>query len=301
MPKVTHMASFHNHTKYSDGSFLAEELVEKVHELNVELVKRREATIRGLAIVDHEFYPSEAEIAHLREYAAQFDMQLIFGTEISTDSAQVHIIGYEIEPRNYSFYRYVIREHYKRLEAFEDTCRRLNKLFIGEGTSIHLDQDVGLRALNKDPQQRVIGYGPLRWHYLREAMVEKGMAKTTREANGLIGPGGPCYHQRETANSVEMVELIREWGGKPVLAHPHRIPEMFRWRVIRSLMAAGLFGIEAYTESYAEPEESNEYVKLAQENGLLALAGTDLHGNIGDVGRFLLPYEAFQKLKGERG
>ncbi len=72
---------------------MAEELVEKVHELNVDLVDRKEATIRGLAIVDHEFYPSEAEIAHLGEYAAQFDMELIFGTEISTDSAQVHIMA----------------------------------------------------------------------------------------------------------------------------------------------------------------------------------------------------------------
>jgi predicted metal-dependent phosphoesterase TrpH len=115
------MASFHNHTKYPDGSFLAEELVEKVHELNIELVRRKEATVSGLAIVDREFYPGEVEIAHVREYAAQFDMQLIFGTEISTDSAQVHIIGYEIDPRNCSFYRYLIRERYKRFEAFEDT------------------------------------------------------------------------------------------------------------------------------------------------------------------------------------
>jgi predicted metal-dependent phosphoesterase TrpH len=172
---------------------------------------------------------------------------------------------------------------------------------LREGTKTHFDRDVGLRALNKDPQQRVIGYGPLRWHYLREAMVEKGMAKTTGGANVPIGPGGACYHEREIANSVEMVELIREWGGKAVLAHPHRIPEMFRWRVIRWLVAAGLCGIEAYTESYAEPEEKNEYLRLAHENGLLALAGTDLHGNIGDVGRFLLPYEVFQELKGEGG
>ena len=160
------------------------------------------------------------------------------------------------------------------MQAFEDTCRRLNKLFEKEGISIDLDRDVGPLALTKDNQGRVVGYGPLRWHYLREAMVKKGMAKTTHEANILIGPGGPCYHQRETANSVETVELIKEWGGKPVLAHPHKIPEAFRWRVIRSLAEAGLFGIEVYTDSYAEIEETNIYLKFARENGLLALAGT---------------------------
>jgi hypothetical protein len=297
MKDFIQMASLHNHTKYSDGGFRAEELVEKAHELNKDLKERKGIMIKGLAIVDHDFYPSEAKIAELRKYAAQFDIDLIFGTEISTDSAQVHIVGYEIEPRNYSFFRYVIKEHYKRLEAFEDTCRRLNKLFEREGMAIDLDRDVGPPALSKDTEGKETGYGPLRWHYLRQAMVEKGMAQTTRDANVLIGPGGPCYHQRETANSVETVETIREWGGKPVLAHPHKIPEAFRWRVIRSLAEAGLFGIEVYSDSYAEIEETNVYLKFARENGLLPLAGTDLHANIEDIGKFLLPYEVFQKLK----
>jgi predicted metal-dependent phosphoesterase TrpH len=297
MKNAIPVASFHNHTKYSDGSFRAEELVEKAHELNKDLLEKKGVMIRGLAIVDHDFYPSEAKIAQLREHAAQFEIDLVFGTEISSDSAQVHIVGYEIEPHNYSFFRYVIKEHYKRLEAFQDTCHRLNKLFEREGMTIDLDRDVGPLALTKNSHERVVGYGPLRWHYLREAMVQKGMAKTTRDANILIGPGGPCYHQRETGNSVEIVELIKEWGGKPVLAHPHKIPEAFRWRVIRSLVEAGLFGIEVYTDSYAETEETNVYLKFARENGLMPLAGTDLHSNIEDIGKFLLPYEVFLKVK----
>jgi len=294
---TTQLASFHNHTRYSDGTFKVEELVEQVHRLNQRLLRERDAVIRGVAIVDHDFYPPEAEIHRLREHAARFGIELAFGTEISADSAQVHIIGYEIDTSNYAFFRYMVREHYKRLEAFEDTCRRLNKLFEREGRSVDLDRDVGPQALKRDEAGRVVGYGPLRWHYLRVAMVRRGMARDTKEANVLIGPGGPCYHQRETMNSVEVVERILEWGGKPVLAHPHKIPEAFRDRVIRSLIEAGLWGIEAYSASYHEPEERNRYVKLAREHGLVVLAGTDLHGEeVEEVLRFLLPYEAFLRL-----
>ena len=83
-----------------------------------------------------------------------------------------------------------------RLEAFEDTCRRLNRLFEKEGKTIDLYRDIGPKALKKDKNGRIIEHGPLRWHYLRVAMVENGMAKDRKEANILIAPGGPCYHQR---------------------------------------------------------------------------------------------------------
>jgi predicted metal-dependent phosphoesterase TrpH len=98
-------------------------------------------------------------------------------------------------------------------------------------------------------------------------------------------------------DSVTVVENILKWGGKPVLAHPHKIPERFRWRVINSLIEAGLAGIEAFTSSYAKPEESNIYARIAKENNLLILAGTDLHQNIDDIGSFLLPYERFEQLR----
>ncbi len=43
--------------------------------------------------------------------------------------------------------------------------------------------------------------------------------------------------------------------------------------------------------------ESNIYIQVAKENNLIVLAGTDLHNNIEDIGRFLLPFEVFESLK----
>lgn len=290
-------ASFHNHTKYSDGSFQMEDLLDKLRKINRVLMQEQGLMIKGLAIVDHDFYPDEAMIGASREYAAQYDIDLIFGTEISADNDRVHIVGYQIDASNFSFLRHVIKEQYKRLEAFETTCRNLNHFFHMKGKSIDLDRDLGHKTLKKNKEGFISAHGPLRWHYLREAMVERGMAKDTREANTLIGPGGPCYHQRETIDSVMAVERVLKWGGKPVLAHPHKIPEEYRELVISSLIRAGLAGIEAYTGSYDEPEENNIYVRIARENNLLILAGTDLHRHIDDIGKFLLPYEAFQGLR----
>ena len=128
-------------------------------------------------------------------------------------------------------------------------------------------------------------------------MVERGMAQNTKEANVLIGPVGPCYHQRETIDSVTAVERVLKWGGKPVLAHPHKIPEEYRELIINSLCKAGLIGIEAYTGSYHEPDENNIYVKYAKDHNLMVFSGTDLHTDINDIGKFLLPYEILKNFK----
>ena len=297
MQLIAKYASLHNHSTYSDGSFEVKELIEKVNEINEELQTHRGMMIKGLAVVDHDFYPNEAIVEEEKEYAAKLDIDLIFGTEISADGSSVHIIGYDIDPTNYSFYHFMLKEHYKRLEAFEDTCRRLNRLFEKEGKTIDLYRDIGPKALKKDKNGRIIEHGPLRWHYLRVAMVENGMAKDRKEANILIAPGGPCYHQRETIDSISALELILNCGGKPILAHPHQIPEAYRWRVIQSLVEAGLIGIEAFHRSYNEPEDRNIYAQYAKNNNLLILSGTDLHEDIEDIGKFLVPYDIFKKIK----
>ncbi|MDY6934805.1 MAG: hypothetical protein SVZ03_11385 [Spirochaetota bacterium] len=297
MTDIAKFASLHNHSMYSDGTFQIKELIDKAHEKNIDLQNKRKMMIKGFAIVDHDFYPSESIIKEEREYASQYDIELIFGTEISADSANVHIVGYELDPTCYSIYHYMLKEQFKRVEAFEDTCRRLNRLFEKEGLSIDLYRDIGPSALKKDKYGRVIEHGPLRWHYLRQAMVERGMAKDRRDADILIGPGGPCYHQRETIDSITALDLIKDCGGIAVIAHPHQIPENFRWRVISSLIEAGIDGIEAYHKSYFEPENENIYVKLAKENNLMVLSATDTHDNIEDIERFLVPYKIFESIR----
>ncbi len=292
---LTYKVSFHNHSKYSDGSFQVEDLVDQVVRINQRLEKEKNISIKGLAVVDHDFYPDEATEAAARAYASQFGIEVLFGTEISADNDKVHIVGYGIDASNFSFQRHVVKEQYKRLEAFEATCRLLNHFFSREGKSIDLDRDVGPKTFKRDAAGRIVQNGPLRWHYLRQAMVERGMAKTTQEANILIGPVGPCYHQRETIDSVTAVERVLKWGGKPVLAHPHKIPEEYRDLVIRSLCKAGLMGIEAYTSSYHEPESENIYVRIAKEHHLMVLSGTDLHADINDIAKFLLPFEVMQE------
>lgn len=294
---IEYKASFHNHSKDSDGSFQVEELIDKVAGLNEKLVTDKGIMIKGLAIVDHDFYPDEAAAKASRKYASAYGIDLLFGTEISADNDKVHIIGYDINVSNFSFQRHVIKEQFKRLEAFEATCRLLNHFFHREGKEIDLDRDVGPKTFRRDKNGRMIQSGPLRWHYLRQAMVEREMAQNTRDANILIGPVGPCYHQRETIDSVTAVERVLKWGGKPVLAHPHKIPEEYRDLVIHSLCKAGLIGIEAYSGSYHEPEKGNMYVQIAKDHNLMVLSGTDLHDDINDIGKFLLPYEILQDIK----
>ena len=159
---MKYMASFHNHTRYSDGTYEVAELIGRVTEVNKALSRERGIAIKGLTIVDHDFYPNQEQIDSEQIYAGKYGIELLFGTELDTDNGDVHVIGYDVDPTNFFFLRYLIKEHYRRLEAFEITCHKLNRFFEREGKAIDLDKDVGPKTLKKNREGKFTGQGPLR-------------------------------------------------------------------------------------------------------------------------------------------
>jgi predicted metal-dependent phosphoesterase TrpH len=74
----------------------------------------------------------------------------------------------------------------------------------------------------------------------------------------------------------ESVELIKKFGGAPVLAHPTytKDPES----LVASLVPRGLIGMEVYYKHY-DQQTVKSLLGIAQRHGLLALGGSDYHAS----------------------
>jgi hypothetical protein len=70
--------------------------------------------------------------------------------------------------------------------------------------------------------------------------------------------------------------VVKQAGGIPVLAHPgcYKADEL-----IPELQAKGLQGLEVYCLKHS-PGQTEHYLKMAQEKGLLVTGGSDFHNAI---------------------
>jgi predicted metal-dependent phosphoesterase TrpH len=74
---------------------------------------------------------------------------------------------------------------------------------------------------------------------------------------------------------AQIIALVREAGGVPVLAHPIYLKND---ALIDEFAAQGLAGLEAYHSSHS-PEEIVRYERIADRLRLLRTGGSDYHGS----------------------
>ena len=91
--------------------------------------------------------------------------------------------------------------------------------------------------------------------------------------------GKPAYVPKRTVGLLDVLGLILKDGAVPVLAHPGAYFERAGRDDLAELRAAGLAGLEVYS-SYHDREQTELYLALAAELGLVATAGSDFHGRI---------------------
>jgi 3',5'-nucleoside bisphosphate phosphatase len=87
-----------------------------------------------------------------------------------------------------------------------------------------------------------------------------------------LNRGGPAYVERYKVSPAEAIELIRNAGGVPVLAHPIGIMDL-----VPELVRQGLAGLEVFYRGYSQGEVSG-LLSLARRYDLIPTGGTDFHG-----------------------
>jgi len=241
----------HIHSSASDGRLSPEEVVRESARLGLKFI----------ALTDHD---TVAGIAPALSAARAFpELTVIPGVELSTDELQgeVHVLGYFIDHTDGELVARLDRMRGSRRERAQAMIDRLGDL----GVSIEWAR-----------VQEIAGAGSIGRPHLAQAMLEKGYIGSLKEAfTDYLGRGGPAYVGRRKLTPTAAVELIRQFNGLPVLAHPLTAhdPEA----VVIRLKAAGLVGIEACYKGYSA-DEVGRLLSLADKYDLVVTGGSDYHG-----------------------
>ncbi len=259
-PSRDQFIDLHIHSTASDGSLSPFEIV----------AASAEAGLAAISITDHD---SIDGCRQLIESPRPLPLNFLTGVEISSAmpadfslSGSLHILGYDVDINNDRLRRSLAEQQAARNHRSPKIIERLNDL----GISLSLEDVYPFARGNQ------IG----RPHIAR-AMVKLGVVTTIEEAFDLyIGRQGPAYVDKARIPCDQAMELLREAGGVPVLAHPGLIPTRNADELealINLLKKMGLKGLEVFY-----PDHSAEQVEACQELAaryhLLLTGGSDFHG-----------------------
>lgn len=244
----------HVHTTASDGMLSPEAVVRLAGE----------AGLSGIAITDHDTIEG---VKRAQEEGKRLGVNVIAGVEVSstlTDGGDIHILGYVVDIEDRRFLDRLRQQRKAREQRNERIIKRLHEM----GIDIRLEE-VLAKKRDRSPDAN------LGRPHIAEVLVDKGVATSMDKAfNRWIGKDGAAYVPTSRITPEEAIQLIREAGGVPVLAHPG----LYRNDgLVSRLVERGLVGIEVRHPDHDEQMERH-YYEMAVNHNLIPTAGSDFHG-----------------------
>lgn len=250
------MIDLHMHSIYSDGTFTPEELV-------AEGVRQG---LTAMALTDHD---TTAGLPRFLAAAKGAGLRALTGVEVSADAPQgtMHVLGYGVRENDAGFERHLKWIRDGRDERNQEILQNLNRL--------------GMR-LTYDEVRAFAGADVVARPHFAQAMIARGYVKDKREAfDRFLASGKPAYADRRRLDAAGTLQLIRDAGGLPVLAHPFTLKMTVRdlRHFVGTLKEQGLGGLEVYYSEH-KPDQVRDYGKIAKDLGLVATGGSDFHGAV---------------------
>ena len=257
------LVDLHTHSTASDGALAPAVLV-------------RGADARGLAALALTDHDTVDGLAEAREAARDLpELRFITGIEVSAQppSGTLHLLGLGIDESGQAAGRLA--------QCLRDARDRRNPQIVEalrrQGLDITMD-DVLAVAGGHSGQGRVVS----RVH-IAEALRRKHFVPDTKTAfEKYIARDRPAYVERERLGPRETISAIHDAGGVAVLAHPPQLQynnNAHLETILRSLLAAGLNGIEVYHSDHT-PAQTRHYLDLAHRFDLAITGGSDFHGPV---------------------
>lgn len=285
----------HIHTSCSDGWATPAEI----------LAIAKKAGLSAISITDHN---SVEGVKKAQRKAKEFNIEVLPGIEIDTiyKNYDFHVLGYGMNLKNKNFKEQLkkIREERKIREL--EMARKMKKLgFI-----------MNLKKLENKALISVLSKSHIAWLLMKSpknrerVYQEVGLFPTIHDIVAYyLKQGRPAYVRKKLLKPKEVINLIKEAGGIPILAHPGLIHPDWKIdykndKILIELVEMGIKGFEVYTPKNTPPERKH-YKALAKKLGILATGGSDFHGGIFEgvwpdknIERgFKVPYSVYEKLK----
>lgn len=247
---------FHMHTTYSDGA------------LNVSEVLELGKNLDFLSITDHDFLQGSFDAFQMK----RIKPQAIIGLELSTEylNESIHILGY------FSNMEGLDKLNNDLQKQRENRLKRAffikDKLLQFFQIDLNMDFTKSIDSVTRGTiAEQIINQG---YPYSREEIFKK-----------MIGKGCPAYLPSTKLSTPLGIDLIHQYHGLAVLAHPTHLKEVG----IDQIIKMGIDGIEAiYSQN--KPSEEDKFREIARINHLFITAGSDFHrfndykhGDIGSV------------------
>lgn len=260
----------HLHSKYSlDGELTVEEL----------FMKAKEKGIDVLSITDHNCVKANYEAKVLSE---AIGIKYIPGVELDAffEGYHLHVLGYDIDfkdPRYIQLENQTLKRErdasLQRVYLFEqatgmklNTESLLEKNVNGIITGEMIAEDVLNNPLYHD-QEILLPY---------RSNGSRGDNPYVNFYWDYFAQGKPCYVAIEYPSLQEVVSLIQESGGYPILAHPKK-PFKHDKEMILKVLDAGVRGIEVFS-SYHTAQDIAFYLDIVKEVSCFVTCGSDFHG-----------------------
>ncbi len=254
-------SDLHMHTSCSDGLLAPEELVEAA----------KEAGLSYIAITDHD---TVAGLCQLYEHGLypQPGIRIIPGIELSAhhEVSEIHILGYNIDIYN------------------KELADRLNDVVEARwtrfSTMVEKLQGLGYDISETDVLEIADGSTSISRSHIAQTMVRKGYFPSIKETFAqLLEKGKPAYVSHYRLEPEEIIDLIKNSGGTPVLAHPKLVHND---ELVEELLKKGIEGVEAFYPRHTE-EDTERYLAMADKYHLLVTGGSDFHGIPGRMPKFI--------------
>lgn len=273
----------HTHSTASDGSMSPIELVRYA----------KEKGLAAIALTDHD------TIGGIQDALAEGDrigLEVIPGIEISTEyKPELHILGLFINKYDYS-------KIINSLKVIKEGRDIRNKKIINRLN------ELGVEISEEEVSLLAVGEITGRPH-IAQVLVLKRYVKTLDDAfDKYLGREGLAYFKRFELAPKEGIELIRNAGGIPIMAHPVFLRKSYDEldKLLMELKQYGLAGIEAFYSENTK-EDTGKFLRLAIKHDLLVTGGSDFHGTYKTGielgcgrGNLAVPYELLEKLKNYR-
>lgn len=264
-------ADLHLHTRHSDGTYTASELVKTA----------RRVGLSTISVTDHDTLEGCAEVAL---EAARLGLDFIPGTEVTAEieGRELHILAYFLDPDHAELRVELGEAQAIRQERVRDMVARLNAA------------GVGLRV--EDVFRMANCNAPGRPHVAR-ALVEGGFCAHLDEAfERYLKKDRPGWVPKRKMSAERALYLIHAAGGVAVMAHPALNHDD---SLVDRLARLGVDGLECFHPKHSN-SASAKYEAMAQRLGLLVTGGSDCHGvskNRPTIGTVRLPMTHVDRLR----
>ena len=246
----------HSHTKFSDGSLSAKELIDLAIERGV----------THLAITDHDTVSAHLQLVQDHDGYDSDKICIIRGIEFSGqwNNMGVHIVGLNIDVNSPTIEAAVAHQTQLRLQRVKTIAKKLTQRGF---------PDISEGAM------KLAGDGQVGRPHIAQHMVQEGLVSSVAQAfNKYLGAGKVGDISNVWPDLEQVVEWIKLAGGVAVLAHPSRykMTRTKRRRLMADFSDAGGQAIEVCAGNQV-PGVAEEMANICDEFGFYASVGSDFH------------------------